>query len=318
MLRNLLALAAAASLALPGVAFATPKAQAVGVTATIPFDPPLGEKINYRSELSDTKDGKTVMRWSMDSFRFDKGENGYRLSVEHIAHGSNETDLRKQTAMAELEKLTKRPFVLRIDEEGSIVGLENGDEYWAAILRAMRTALSDGKPSPEFKKIIEAVVSMFESMPPEVRLAQLTQDVQPLVEFANTQTTVGKPIHQQIETTSPFGGTLKQNVVISLTGVTDGVAKITIRSSVPKEELQKVTKAFLAKFAGSALKPGDVEKANAAIEAFKNFKSEAIADYALRIDDGQLESFHSIQNITIADEGKTSVRTKARSIKRVE
>lgn len=290
-----------------------------GETILIPFDPPIGQDLSYRWEKSDQKDGVTTISWSVDRYRFEESKGGYRLFVEPVSSGSNEKDPKKIELMKKLEELTKQQFVLRLNDEARIAELENADEYWRKITQALREVLSAGKVDATGAKVIESVVRLFENMPAEVRLAQLTESVQPLVEFAYTETTLGKPIKASLDTQSPFGGTIKQDVVVSLTKVADGTAHLTIRSNVPRSELEKLSQAFIARLGSGIIKEGDAAKAKAAIAAMKDFKSETVADYKISIADGMLETFKSTQTTTFSGEGKgTTTRVKTVSLTRVD
>jgi hypothetical protein len=305
-------------LGLPSAARATPSGQAVGATIEIPFDPPIGENLRYRHESTDTQKGRTTITWAVDRYRFDEADSGYRLTVEPVSAGSNESDPRKKEVLKRLEELTKRPFILRLDESGQIIEIENADEYWTKITQALRDVLSSGNQTAEMAGVVETVLKMFDQMPPAVRLAKLTEPIQPLFEFANTRTTEAQPIHEQVETETPFGGMVKQDIVISLTDVSDGLAHLTIRATIPRAELERLTAAFLEKFSGDAVKPDQIEKAKAVLAAMKDFKSETVADYRVWIEDGLLESFFSTQTISLNEGKETQVRIKTSSLKRLD
>lgn len=301
-------------------ASAVPQAKPSNQEVLIPFDPPLGEPLSYRWEKTDTKDGKTVMGWSLDRFRFEEAGEGYKLTVEPVSSGSNESDPAKLQMMKRLEELTRMPFVLRLNEDAEIVELERGDEYWASILTALREALAQrkNKPSPIEDRAIAGVIDLFEKMPAEVRLSKLTESVQPLVEFAYTETSLGAPVRAQIDSASPFGGTLKQDVVISLTKVDRGMAHLTVRMNVPREELLKVTSTMVARLQDGVLDKDQAKKLGAALAALKEFRSETVADYRISVEDGVLESFSSTRTISATEGDKKNERVTTMSLTRVD
>ena len=102
-----------------------PAAQQEAVTALIPFDPPLDATLRYRWEKSIQKDGKTDLNWIVYDCRFEKSGDGYRLTVNPVSSGSNETDPAKIAMMKRIEELTRRPFILRLDGEGVIKEVED-------------------------------------------------------------------------------------------------------------------------------------------------------------------------------------------------
>ena len=301
-------------------AWSVPQTKLSSQEVVIPFDPPLGRDLSYRWKQSDTRDGRTTMSWSVDRFRFEEAGEGYKLTVEPVSSGSNEADPIKLQMFKRLEELTRFPFVLRLNADAEIVELERGDEYWGKIMGALREAMAqrNGKSAPLEDQAIAGVIGMFEKMPAEVRLAKLTESVQPLVEFAYTETSVSKPIHAQLDTASPFGGTLKQNVVISLTKVERGLAHLTIRMNVPREELLKATAAMLSRLQNGAPEKDQAAKLESAMGALKEFRSETVADYRISIEDGMLDSFQSTQTISVTDGQKNQQRVRTMSLTRVE
>ncbi len=299
-------------------AHATPSNQTDSEAVEIPFDPPEGESITYRTQATETRDGVTIMRWSVDRVRFERTDEGYKLIVESESSGSNEQDPRKLRAMKAVDDLTRKPFVLRLNEDAEIVELEQADEYWARIIDALRGALTTPgqTPTPEETKAIASVADLFEKMPAESRLAQLTAPLQPLVEFAYFSMETSEPFRAQVESPSPYGATLKQNVVISLSKVDRGIAYLTVRSSIPREELEKLSNAFISRL-GGATSDADRVKLAAALAAMKDFQSETVADYRVALADGMLESFDSRQTITAVDNNRKNERIRTWSLARV-
>lgn len=254
----------------------------------------------------------------MDDFRFEETKDGYKLRVEPVSFGTNEDNPVKREFLKKLEELTKLPFVLRLNEDAEITELEGSDEYWSKITDALRSGLATLEPKPAgHGKMIEAVVGLYTDMPAEVRLAKLTESVQPLVEFAWTETTVGKPVLTDIEGMSPLGP-VRQEVAITLNRVSDGFAHFTIRSSIPKAEMKKLTAAMLDRLNNGALKPEEVAKAKAELAAVKDFNAETVAQYKVGLEDGMLETFHATQTVTATENDKPKRRTKTRSLQRMD
>ena len=313
-----IAVAIALSLgAIAAPALAVPQTRVAEAAAAIPFDPPLGESVSYRWERTDEKDGKADISWAVHEFRFEEVADGYRVTVEPVSSGTNENDPVKQRVIKRLNELTKRPFVLRLNHDAEIMELEHSDEYWARIIEALRDGLSEGMPEPGGAEAIKMVTDMFERMSPDARLAQLTENIQPILEFAMTESSVGDPISVQVDTPSLFGGTLKQDVVISLTKVQDGFAYLTNRSSIPREELEKLTAAVVE--LAKAAAPGKLEssKAQAQLAALKEFKSETVSDYKVALDDGLLETFQSRRTISVIEADKPLRRVTSTTLSRV-
>lgn len=297
---------------------AAPEGQHDDESIIIPFDPPLGESLRYRWEQADKKDGETTLSWSIDSYRFDESEGGYRLTVEPVSSGSNEKDPAMLELAKKLDELTKLPFVLRLNDDAKIVELERGDEYWDKIIAALTDVLATMElKRPGQDKMIEAIIGLYKSMPAETRLAKLTEPIQPLVEFAWTEPTIGEPILTTTETNSPLG-LVKQNVAITLTKVSDGFAHVTIRSSISAAELKKLTSAMFDRLNNGALSAEEISKVKSQLAALENFGAETVSDYKISTEDGMLESFLSTQTISVTVDEKRDQRVKTLSVTRVD
>jgi hypothetical protein len=305
-------------LATGATASVTPQAQVSGETVLIPFDPPLDQNLRYRWEQTEQKEGRTEISWSIDSYRFEEADDGYRLIVEPVSYGSNEDDPLKLELARKLQELSKLPFVLRLNEDAEIVGLEGEDEYWSKIIGALREVLSTIEPKrAEHDKVIESIVGLYADMPAETRLAKLTEPVQPLVEFAWAETSIGVPIMGTVETMSPFGP-VKQEFTITLTKVSDGLASLTIRSTIPKQEMKKMTAALFDRLNNGALQPEQIAKMKSELAAAEHFNATTVAEYEISTEDGMLETFHSTQTITVSEDDKPQRKVKTLSVKRVD
>ena len=303
---------AAAAPAVPGPAQQATK-------ALIPFDPPLDTVLRYRWEKSIEKDGRTDLHWSIADYRFEQTDNGYRLTVTPVSSGSNETDPTKIAMMKRIEELTRRPFVLRLDDLGSIQEVEDADFYWSTIFRVLKEELArvaGNDTEAEIRAAMENVLAMFERMPAEVRQAVMTEEVQPLVEFANTETEIGKPITATIESSSPFGGKINRDVTINLAKVEDAMAFLTIRSAVPREQLDKLMKSFVSQL--TTLKPEQRKAAEDGLAALKGFRHETLSDYEVSTVDGMLERFQSTETVEANDKNKAKKKITTRSMQRID
>ncbi len=142
--------------AVPAVASdATETAAAV---ASIPFDPPLGERLRFRSEKTVQKDDKSQTHWSIADVQFEESAGGYRLTVTPVQQGTGSTDPMVKQIEQKLSHLTSRPYVLNVSSEAVITGFEDADLYWSAIFKAIEAVISDlAKPG--------------DPLPPQVRTA---------------------------------------------------------------------------------------------------------------------------------------------------
>jgi hypothetical protein len=306
-------------LTVDATANSAPQVQVPSQKILIPFEPPFGESLRYRSEIIEQRDDKTRLSWSVDNYRFEEAKDGYRLIVEPVSHGSSDKDdPAKVEFLKKIEELTKLPFVLRLNEDAEIVEVERGDEYWAKMIKALREVLNGLEPKrPGQDKMVESLIGLYESMPAESRLAKLTETIRPLVEFAWSETTIGKSIVGATKTTSPLGP-VKQEFAIPLTKVSDGFAYLTFRSGIPPAELKKLTEAMFDKMNNGAFKPEEITKIRAQLAAAKDFNAETVAEYKISTEDGLLETFHSTQTVTMTDGDKRERRIKILSMRRMD
>lgn len=286
--------------------------------ANIPFDPPLDAALRYRWEKTVRKNDETRMSWAVSEFRFEPRDRGYRLTITPVSSGSNERDPDRLAMEKRLEKLLNFPFVLHLDESGSIEQLEEGERYWSTIVQAMRDEFDriGGKSElPSYRETLKAVMGLYEKMPGQARLALLTESIQPALEFGGTETQIGKPIVTTIEGASPFGGKLKRNVAISLTKVVDRKAFLSIQSTLPRSELDALSAGMMASLVKlPAEKQAEMKRGMASLESFRH---ETGSDYQVSVDDGMLDKFLSTETIEVSDKGKKQVRITTRSLDRV-
>jgi hypothetical protein len=316
------ALAAAIFVAMAPAALAgttpAPSLAAEAEPTYVPFDPPLGQPIRYRFEKTETKDAKSQISWEVMDFTFEEAEGGYRLTVSTVDSGSNETDPVRLAIERDLAELTKAPLKLRLDEEGSITEMEDMDRYWATIFEAISKAIEkgkDGKPAtPETKQALSAYLTSMRDLPSDKRLFLLTMPIQPAMEFAETEMTVGKPIHHEVEQTTPFGAVIKLPTYLNLTGLRDGIASYSFVANLPKEDAMAAIKALFAKLGvGTVEGRAKFEEAMAKMD----YKQEGRALYRVDAATGLTESFEATETIEVVAEGSTNRRVTASSLKRI-
>lgn len=284
-------------------------------SADIPFDPPLDAKVRYRWEQSVERDGKTDMLWSVFDYEFEPIETGYRLTVTPVNSGSNETNPTMIAIMKRIEELTRRPFVLKLNPSGEIEEVVEADKYWSTIFKVMKEEIAKEaatKKDPLFGQVTANMLGMLEKMPADARKALMTEEVQPVVEFADTHTEVGSPIASSIDTPSPFGGVLKRDVTISLAKVADSKAYLTIRSSIPRAELDKLMQAFIKQL--TVLPDTKRSEAEKGLTSLKDFRHDTLSDYQVSVEDGLLERFHSTETVIVSDGDKQKVRVTTRTM----
>lgn len=283
-------------------------------TAHIPFDPPIDKPVRYRWEKSVHKDEKTRSTWSISEYRFTRVGDGFELQVTPIDSGTSETDPTTLAAYRQLEQLISRPFILQLGADGTINSMKDQDHYWSAIVSVLKEALSkrppQGADEAAFRTAANGVIQFYETMPAETRLTLLTESVQPLVEFGGTETTVGEPLIASLDTASPFGGTLKQDVNVRLERVEGDKAHLVVGSSIPRAELQKLAEKMLCK-----LLTGKQEaEIKAGLAALQKYRHDTVATFVVSTRDGMLESYSSSETIEVQDNGKVERRITTKTL----
>ncbi|MES2903678.1 MAG: hypothetical protein V4696_05780 [Pseudomonadota bacterium] len=282
----------------------------------IPFTPPVGEKIRYRWQKTDSKDGKSRLSWEIYDASFEKAGKGYRLTITPIDGG---TDGKKSAAQIAFEKklkeLTKRPFIVEVSEDASISSVVDEARFWGDIERAMTTTVA-GTPDQNERKAIQFVRAFFTDMSAEARTSLLIKDLQPLMEFAATDLEEAADILPfEFETTSAFNTKITMEGTVSVLGFDDDVAVFSLVSRLSPESLRKATAELLSKL------PVDWEKmteAQAAIDAVKHMRHENRNEYVVSRKDGMLLKFTSTEEVSVEAEGKTDHRITTKTLTRID
>ena len=190
-------------------------------------------------------------------------------------------------------------------------------KFWSRITGALKSALGEKVKGPTQAKALEAVISLFENMPAEARLAHLTEPVTPLLSMGLTATTIGKPLLADVETETPFGGTVKRKVTISLTKVESGFAYLTARTTTPGEEIERLTMKFLDRMGTSFSAPEKAKERDTVVAALRAMKLETVSNYKIDLEDGMVETFQSTETIDAMVDGKQAGRVKTHALTRI-
>ena len=141
-------LAPAMSMSATGIQTAAPT-EAV----RIQFAPPLDEPIRYRRSKQVAKTSGTVSIWTLVEYQFSTRDGGYRLQVRPLDIGLDGANATMQSAFRRIMFQLERPYVLLLDEDGSILGMEDEESYWAEVMRLseqlIRQAENPSTPADE-------------------------------------------------------------------------------------------------------------------------------------------------------------------------
>ena len=285
------------------------------------FDPPLDQPVRFRSEKVVEQKGKSEMTWAVEDFVFEKAGEGYRVKVVPVDSGIRKTDAQSEAVYKKLAELSRLPYVLTLSEDAEIVAVENEQLYWKTISDAIEAAAAETKPGDkpmdaETRKALAAFVKMFKEMPAENRLGLLTKGVQPLVEFGNTELTKGETISAELEGSSPFGGTIKREVHFTLQQVKDGIASISVVSSIPGKELEKVVRGLMDRFPPAA-SAADRSKRESELSRMAKIVHETSASYQVSLEDGLPLSYLSTETVQFEGDKGVERRVTTQSLTRI-
>ena len=211
-----------------GPAFSHQPAVAADAVA-IPFNPPLNQAVAYRYTRSDTRNGQP-RETSIDlNVEFRGGAEGYLMTVRHVIPAAMERD--------PAAVLLTRPLVLRVDQEGAILGLEDEAGYW----RDVETLLSEtarGSADPVgAARVMESMLTRMRGLPDIERLALLTRNVSPILEFAGRLLPKGG-IRESNQRESVLGS-LTQTLDVTWTRDDAEYLRILVVATIPPDQLTR-------------------------------------------------------------------------------
>lgn len=300
--------AAICPLAAPAAAAPTAALQtAPKQVAYIPFDPPLGETLRYRFETVEEQDGQVQTRWSVSAIRFEAAEDGYRMVVSPMTHGVDGADRITAALIESVADLAARPYAVRLGADGSILALEDEEAWWSALFGGFEAAITSLDAEPALAEALGRVLTAYRAMPAAARLDFLFQELQPLVEFGETETTAGAPVSGTIAGESPFGGTINREYHLTLDRVAGDVAHLSAWITVPRAEIEALSANVLQGLTDAA--PADAERLRGALAGLKSFTHETRATYQVSVPSGLTLAFRSTETIEAMD-GDRSFRKR--------
>lgn len=284
------------------------------VTAEIPFDPPVDRDLRYRWTREIRDGDKVRTSWATYSLRFAPNGEGYRLVFKELEGGQNDLNPSTAAALERLRHLTDRPMILDVDAQGVITGMDDDETYWSSIFSTLREELGKDEKDKVRKQVMEGFLRTFEGMSIGARLDMLTQNIQPITEFAATSTEVGKPTATSFSSETPFGVNATQTAIIDLVGRTETEATIQTRMTLPEAELRKIMSAITTTFrnAGTSKVPDFFPP------KFDRYVQESTATYHVALGSGLAREFRLVKIVEIAAEGETRRRVDTQTLIRID
>ena len=288
----------------------------------LPFAPPLGRPIRYRTRKEVVKPSRTTAVWTISELTFSRREGGFRAHVRWIDQGVEGADAATQSAFRRFMLEFQRPYVLLLDEDGAITGLENEDAYWADMIRISQIVLRQGvNPSTSAEhEFVRSMMASFRDAPREARLALLTETVAPVVEFGAAELILGERVSTDVDSTSLFGVQVRQQIEVEPQRIEDGHVFVAVQVSIPHEEMIRAVEDFMTRIPVTGQgQNNEAERARGLAELRAgNFRRETEAEYEVALDSGLTRRHRSVERVTMGSSGNSTGQTKTILIERME
>lgn len=232
MKRFLIALAAAAMAAVaPLQAQPAPPAERVGpVRVRVPFNPPLGRPLHYRSTVRTQNSSRSTATSTDYEITFSRDDDGFRMHV-------NATGARDELT-GNPSPLYLPPYTLLLDEDGKVTELENGEAYWNALIQAPRPALRTMNGGMASNRMMSVADYALRDSTPEARLNHLTRYIGLILDYSADEYVLGEDRVQVDPISGLMGTTVTQRLVFRAERLENGRLFMSTRTTVSGEEMR--------------------------------------------------------------------------------
>jgi hypothetical protein len=217
---------AAAGVAAP-VRAAQPPATAADNAISIPFAPPLGTILVYRSTQSRNRNGQPETVTLDIRVTFARDADGYIMTVA--------SDLPSGMPSGQIATILQRPFSVRLTRDGELIGLADEDRFWAELDRVMAVILR-GLPDAAGRRAVETMMARVRALPHDELVALLCERVAVIFALAGHDLPEGEVAMPDDERESVLGRMTMQTRMISEVRA-DGMAQVTLITTVPRDQL---------------------------------------------------------------------------------
>lgn len=252
MTRFFIALAAAAAPFATPLAAQTPTpapATAAPARVSVPFNPPLDRPLRYRNTTTKQREGRPLTVWIDYELRFTRRPNGYRLAVHAMNAGSPDMPAAQQGLVRQTVVGLSLPYVLLLNAQGLIEGMEDAEGYWDRLMtlteQAIRQNVSSGGPTDE--TALRHMMGLMRDSSPEARLAILTQNIAPVLQFGTTEYVIGEDRRSEDQVEGLMGVAVRQHSTLRAERVENGRLRLTMRATVPAEDMRRAIEGFMAR-----------------------------------------------------------------------
>jgi hypothetical protein len=198
-----------------------------GVRVDIPFAPPLGQTLRYRTRIVSWDDNRPEIVEMEFSLRFERNPDGYRMTLTPIP-----SERQRAEAPPAAAAFVERPMIFRVAADGAILAMIDEAAYWAAFdaaIAAARPAL--GGRDPVWEGAIAAALGAMRALPDAERASMLGALAVPVLFTAGLGLVTGEPLRLDRPVLSMFGR-VPARVTYSLGRVQAGRASVATEADI--------------------------------------------------------------------------------------
>jgi len=210
------------------------------------FAPPLDRELRYRQINIRQSIGERPVRTELVlSIRFERASRGYALVVRY--------ELPPQFAQSDHPGIVmlRQPLRFRVNNSALITALENEEQYFAGLARAMEAmpdtgGANDPAARDAARTVMREMIDTMRKLPADARMILIAQNVQPLIDLAASELSRNEPLVSSVEVDTVLGP-VRQDIATSLDRVDGDAVFATSAASVPPERLQQALAEFAAR-----------------------------------------------------------------------
>jgi hypothetical protein len=312
-----LALLAVSLQAAPQAAAAPPAPAAAAVS--IPFNPPLGRPLCYRMTRTIAKPNGTVEARVDYEIGFSRQSEGFRMNVRTRDFDVTPVPPDAMAAVRPLVLELLQPFSVRLDADGRMIEVEDGDAYVERMLatlerRTRELGLADAA-------LIGLVAGISRGMTAEQKMNALTMYIAPALEFAAFPLVVGETLESEVETPALFGpGTFRQRATILPQRIEGDLLHIRVESSIPAEETRRALLAAVdaVPVTGEGRNTAEQRARSRAQLAAMEFSRASEEDYAVETGTGLTRRHRSVERTAARSSEGAATQTDTRVLERID
>lgn len=295
---------AQAPAALPPAPPAPVPALVAGTPVVVDFAPPLGKTMRYRYSQTTEREGKPSQSTVDFVVRFERLGAGYRFITR--ADVPAPKALKNHPSV----KLLENPLVFRVDEDGSITGIDDEPGYWAMVERLTADLIKASSVDGPAAKIMRDVQLQMKQMPHDARVELISRNLAPILQMARVSLDVGESTTSSEASAAAIpllgGKPVRRNTTVKLVSASGGIARLAITSEIDAEDMKGMLTAIM--------KIAPADKRAPTPPAMSN-RTEI--SYAVSIATGLTRSFKEDVIIETQENGKPRRAVKTRTMELV-